>query len=245
MQEVTSPATLKAALAELIATALFIFMGVGSIAAMISTAPDLGGGIVIIAGAFGLSIAALAAGIGPISGGHINPAITFAMIITGKITVAKGLLYIVAQMVGAAIGAGLLRALVVSDLLAQIPGAGGNAIGGAVPSDLAAVGIEATITFLLVWTVFATAVNPRGSGNLAPLFIGLAVFVIHLVTIPMTGTGANPARTFGPALLLPGVVEGAPGRWDDIWVYFVGPLLGAALASISYYVLYLMPEDES
>jgi aquaporin PIP len=245
MEEVTSPATLKAALAELIATALFIFMGVGSIAAMIATATEVSGpNIVIIAAAFGFSIAVLAAGVGPISGGHINPAVTFAMIITGQISIAKGLLYIVAQMVGAAIGAGLLRAFLVSDLLAQIPGAGGNAIGGAVPSELAALGIEATITFLLVWTVFATAVSPRGSGNLAPVFIGFAVFVIHLVAIPMTGTGANPARTFGPALMLPDVVEGAPGRWDDVWVYFVGPLLGAALASISYYVLFLMPEDE-
>jgi MIP family channel proteins len=245
-EDLRSPAALKAALAELLATALFIFLGVGSIAAFILTAPDVGGGIVIIAASFGFAIALLAAGAGPISGGHINPAVTFAMLITGQITVTRAGMYIVAQLVGAAIGALLLRLFLTDEVLAQIPGAGGNAISDiAVTSNLAAVGIEATMTFLLVWTIFATAVSPRGSGNLAPLFIGFAVFVLHLVTIPLTGSGVNPARTFGPALMLPEVAEGLPGRWEDWWVYYVGPLIGAAVAAIGFWVLYMQNDDSN
>jgi MIP family channel proteins len=237
-EELTSPAALKASLAELLATLLFVFMGVGSIVAMLGTAELLGGGIVIVAGAFGLSIAVLAAGAGPLSGGHINPAVTFAMVITNRITVTRGAMYVVAQLVGAAIGMLLLKAFLIGEVFDSIPGAGGNLINeAAVPSTLAAVGIEATLTFLLVGTIFATAVSPRGSGNLAPLFIGFAVFVIHLVAIPLTGTGANPARTFGPALV--------QGEWDDHWVYWLGPLIGAAIASVGYWLLYLQDSDNA
>jgi glycerol uptake facilitator-like aquaporin len=90
------------------------------------------------------------------------------------------------------------------------------------------------------------AVNPRlSSGNAAPLYIGLAVVVVHLFLVPLTGTGINPARTFGPALFLPATAEGVPGRWDDAWIYYVGPLLGAAAASLSYYMLYLMPSKSA
>lgn len=234
--ELRSQEALRAAIAEFIATALFLFFGVGSVAALLLTAPTFGGGIVIVALSFGLAIAVLAAGAGPISGGHINPAVTFAFILTNRISLVRGLMYVVAQLLGACVGIALLRAFVVDEFFLTIPGAGGNDISDAVPSNLAAVGVEATLTFILVWTIFATAVSPRGSGNLAPLYIGLTVVIIHLVGVPLTGTGANPARTFGPALIM--------GRWDEHWVYWVGPLLGSAIAALSYWFLYLQ-EDES
>jgi MIP family channel proteins len=239
MADLTSPVALKAAFAEFIATALFVFFGVGSVAVAAA-----GGGIVAIALSFGLAIALLAAGAGPISGGHLNPAVTFAMMITNRISAVKGLMYIAAQLVGGILGALLLRVFIVEDVLAAIPGAGGLAVTEAMPSNLAAVGVEATITFALVWTVFATAVSPRGSGNLAPLYIGLAVVVIHLVAIPLTGTGANPARSLGPAVGLPGVTGDLPGRWEDQWIYWAGPLIGAALASLTYWLLYLQAEGQ-
>ncbi len=231
-EELRSPEAYRAAFAEFIVTALFLFFGVGSVGAILATA----GSIEIAAFSFGLSIAVLAAGAGPISGGHINPAVTFAFVLTNRMTPVRGLMYIVAQLVGGCLGVALLRAFMVDELFLSIPGAGGNDISEAVTNNLAAVGVEATITFMLVWTIFATAVSPRGSGNLAPLYIGLAVVIIHLVSIPLTGTGANPARTFGPAVIM--------GRWDDHWVYWAGPLLGAALASLSYWFLYLQ-NDES
>ena len=244
IMEVYSPAALKAAAADLIATALFVMVSIGSIAAVTANGSDL---LPTVALTFGLSIALLAAGISGISGGHINPAVTFAMIITGEISVTKGCMYIVAQLIGACIGVLILRAFLVDDLLAAIPGAGGdflntNAIGESWHGML----LEAMGTFVLVWTVFAVAVNPRlGSGNVAPLYIGLAVGVVHFFLIPLTGTGINPARTFGPALFLPAVADGLPGRWDNAWIYYVGPLLGASAASLSYFALYLMPSKSA
>ncbi len=239
MEELTSPETLKAAMAELIATMLFIMVGVGSIAAVVANGSDP---LPNVALAHGFTIALLAAGIAGISGGHINPAVTFAMIITGQMSVAKGAVYIVAQLIGAVIGALLLRAFILDAVLESIGGGGGHALGPAVSEAWHGMLLEALGTFVLVWTIFAVAVNPRlGSGNAAPLYIGLAVGVVHFFLIPLTGSGINPARTFGPALGLPGAADGVVGRWDDAWIYYIGPLLGAAAAALSYYMLFLTP----
>ncbi len=245
VEELISPEALKAAAAELIATAIFVMVGVGSIAAFITASgqsSSLVDGLPTIALASGLAYALLVAGISGISGGHINPAVTFAMLITGQVTVTRGVMYIVAQLIGACIGALLLRAFLLDDLLAAIPGAGGQAVNtGAVSEAWKAMLLESLGTFVLVWTIFAVAVNPRlGTGNTAPLYIGLAVVVVTLFLFPLTGAGINPARTFGPALFLP-ATDGGPGRFDDHWVYWIGPLLGAAAAALTYYVLYLMP----
>jgi MIP family channel proteins len=234
--ELTSLEAIKASIAEFIATMFFVFFGVGSIAAFIATAG--GGGIVLIAFAHGLAIALLVAAIGPISGGHINPAVTFATVITNRITVTRGVMYVVAQLLGALLGALLLKAFVIDSLLDQIPGAGGHALDrNAVPSQLAGMGIEAMGTALLVWTVFATAVYPKGNIVVAPLAIGFAILVAHLVLIPLTGSGINPARTFGPMIVF--------GRYDDWWIYYAGPLLGAGIAGLLYYVLYLMDDERA
>ena len=240
ISEFTSPATLKAALTEFLATTLFIFIGVGSVAAFVAASSRdsaLVDGLPVIALGFGLAIAVLAAGVGPISGGHINPAVTFAMTITGQVTPVRGVMYVVAQLAGACLGAALLRGLLADELILAMPGAGGNSINTEVVTEnLHAVGLEIIGTFILVWTVFAVAVTRRGnSGTLAPLFIGLAVLLAHIILVPLTGCGINPARTFGPALV--------NGRWDDFWVYVVGPLIGAALASLSYTYLYLMDDE--
>lgn len=239
MAELSSTEALKASLAELIATAIFIMVGAGSFAVAAA-----GGSVVGIALAHGFAFALLAAGIGGISGGHINPAVTFSMVITGQVTVMRGVMYIVAQLIGACIGALLLRAFILDEVLEQIGGGGGHALSPAVSEAWHGMFLEALGTFVLVWTVFAVAVNPRiGSGNVAPLYIGLAVLVVHLFLIPLTGSGINPARTFGPALFLPAPPDGSevPGRWADAWIYYVGPLLGAAAAGLIYYLLYLMP----
>ncbi len=237
MNELTSPAAIKAALAELIASMLFVFAGVGSIVAMLlSTNVGGGGGIVVVALVFGLAIGVLAAGIGPISGGHINSAVTFAMIITGNISTVRGAMYIVAQLIGAVLGMLLLKAFITTAAFHLIPGIGGDILSAAVPSKLAGVGLEAFGTFVLVWTVFATAITKNGnSGTVAPLYIGLAVLIMHLLLIPLTGCGINPSRTFGPAVVM--------GRWTDFWVFVVGPLIGAALAGLGYTFLYTSGDD--
>lgn len=238
--ELRSPEALKAALAELIATALFVLVGVGAIASLIAS--EGSDAVLVIALAHGLAFAMLVAGIRGISGGHVNPAVTFALVITGHVTVIRGGMYIGAQLLGACIGALLLRAFIIDSVLAEIPGGGGHALDGAAGEAWQGMLLTALGAFALVWTFFAVAVNPRlGSGHVAPLYIGLAVLVVYLFLEPLTGGGINPARTFGPAVFLPGTEEGVAGRWEDFWIYYIGPLLGGGTAGIGYFLLYLMP----
>ncbi len=243
LAELGSRDAIKASIAEFIAVTIFVFVGVGSIASFLLTANQdvpliLASGIVLIALAHGLTIALLVAGIGPMSGGHVNPAVTFAMMLTNRISLTRGVMYWIAQMLGAVFGALLLKLFLDDALLKSIPGAGGHQISHDIVTNLGALGVEATLTFVLVWTVFATAVDPKGNHLIAPLAIGFAVLVIHLVAIPITGAGVNPARTFGPMLVF--------NRFNDgWWVYYVGPMLGASIAGLLYYFLYLMDDEKA
>jgi MIP family channel proteins len=231
-------AIFRSAAAEFIGTALYVFFGVGSVCTAVLTGaiPDAAPvAIVSIATAHGLAYALLTAAAAPISGGILNPAITFGLMLTHQFALVRGVAYIGAQFAGAVFGMLLLRALLADDLVLGAPGAGGHIVShGPVPGSFSALGIEAVITFLLVWTFFATAVNRRGPNGMSPLYIGFAVLVGQLVALPLTGAAANPARTFGPELV--------SGRWDDAWVYYAGPLIGAALAAGGYFALYLLPD---
>ncbi len=166
--------------------------------------------LVAIALAHGLAIAFLVYATANISGGHINPAVTFAAFLTKKISAARGLMFVVAQ-------------LTIPD--AADTNLGAHALGPGVSVSTGLL-MEIVVTFVLVFVIFATAVDPGGMGNLAPLAIGLAVLVDHLVAVPITGASMNPARSFGPALVA--------GEWANHWIYWVGPLLGAALAGLVY-----------
>ena len=228
-REFTSREAWRSTLAEFIATLLFVFLGAGSV--IVSgglpngdlDAARLG----IIAVAHGLAIAILAYATANISGGHINPAVTFAAWLTKKISAARGAMFIAAQLSGAVVGALLL--------LATIPAAaesnlGAHALGPEVSVSMGLL-MEIIVTFALVFVIFATAVDPGGMGNLAPLAIGLAVLVDHLVAVPITGASMNPARSFGPALVA--------GSWSDHWIYWAGPLLGGAGAGLVYQFLFI------
>ena len=225
--ELTSPAAWRATLAELLATLLFVFVGAGTV---VVTGEMLGeeltaARLLAIALAHGLAIALLVTAIANLSGGHINPAVTLGTMLTRNISVVRGLMYIVAQLAGATVGAALL--LVV---LPESGNLGAHALGNGV-SVGAGVVVEIILTFLLVFVVFATAIDPKGIGNLAPLAIGLAVLVDHLVGVPLTGASMNPARSLGPALL--------SGEWANHWVYWVGPIVGGALAAVLYRWVFL------
>ncbi len=223
-REFTSLEAWRSTLAEFVATLLFVFLGAGSV----SVSGGLPNGelgasrLVAIALAHGLGIALLVYATANISGGHINPAVTFAAWLTKNISTARGLMFVAAQLVGAAVGALLL--------LVTIPDAadtnlGAHALGPGVSISMGLV-MEIIVTFVLVFVIFATAVDPGGMGNLAPLAIGLTVLVDHLVAVPITGASMNPARSFGPALVA--------GYWADHWIYWVGPLLGGAGAALVY-----------
>lgn len=230
--------TWQAVFAELIATLLFVFVGAGTVVVVTGVIGANPGAdvaaLTAIAFAHGLAIALLVAATAKISGGHINPAVTFGAVITGRMKLSTGVLYVAAQLVGAVIGALLLEAAVVGQFEGNL---GAHALNLEVLDGKGAgVMVEAVLTFVLVFTVFATAMDPRGMANLAPIAIGLAVLVDHFVGVPLTGASMNPARSFGPALVA--------DFWDDHWVYWLGPLIGGGLAALVYYLTFMWGNEE-
>ena len=230
--------TWRAVLAELIGTLLFVFVGAGSVVVVtgvIGVSPlDDVAALTAIALAHGLAIAVVVAGTAKISGGHVNQAVTFGAVITGRMKLTTGVLYVGAQLTGAVIGALLLEAAVVGDVEGSLGAHGLNL--AALDGEGAGVLVEAVLTFVLVFTVFATAIDRRGMGNLAPIAIGLAILIDHVVGVPLTGASMNPARSFGPALVA--------DVWDNHWVYWVGPLAGGGIAALTYYLTFMWGRDE-
>lgn len=180
--------------------------------------------------AFGLAVVAMAYTIGGISGCHINPAITLGCLISGRINGKDAGMYMVFQTIGAIIAAGILFALTSTDqALADGTLTGANSCGehGVVAGLIA----EIVLTALFVLVVLGTTDEKKGAGNFAGLAIGLSLILIHLVGIHYTGTSVNPARSIGPA-----IVEGGQAL-SDLWVFIVGPFVGAAIASCIWKVI--------
>ncbi|PON34107.1 Major intrinsic protein [Parasponia andersonii] len=228
----------RALIAEFIATLLFLYITVLTVIGYKSqTDPKLnadacgGVGILGIAWAFGGMIFVLVYCTAGISGGHINPAVTFGLLLARKVSLVRAVLYIVAQSLGAIAGVALVKAF--QSAYYDRYGGGANELSAGYSTG---VGLAAEIigTFVLVYTVFS-ATDPKRVARdshvpvLAPLPIGFAVFMVHLATIPITGTGINPARSLGAA-----VIYNKEKAWDDQWIFWVGPFLGAAIAAFYY-----------
>ncbi len=219
----------RATVAEFIATLLFIFLGAGTVVVTGGLMKEglTSARLVAIALAHGLAIALLVAATAKISGGHINPAVTFGALVTGKIRPPQAMMYVGAQLAGAVVGAWMLTLVIPAaargNLGAHGLGAGISAAGGLVA--------EIVLTFALVFVVFAVAMDPKGLAHFAPAAIGLTVLVDHLFGVPVTGASMNPARSFGPALVA--------GAWNSHWIYWIGPLVGGALAAWVYESLFL------
>ncbi len=228
IDDLTSIDAWRDALAEFFATGLFIFVGAGAVVASgIASGGDLDAGrLVAIALGHGLAIALLVYATAHISGGHINPAVTFAAVVARKISVAKGAMYVVGQL-GGAVLAGLLLVYVIPDAAEGNLGAHGLGAGVSVGMGFT---IELILTFLLVFVVFSAAMDKRGPGVLGPLAVGLSILVIHVRAVPLTGAGVNPARSLGPAA--------ASGFWTDHWIYWIAPLAGGALAAGVYQLIF-------
>ncbi|MCH8066827.1 MAG: MIP family channel protein [Chloroflexi bacterium] len=234
--------TWRAVAAEFIATGLFVFLGTASVVVVVATLGDdkmTAAGILTIALAHGLAIAVLVAAIARISGGHINPAVTFAAAMTGKMKVSTAILYVGAQLGAAILGVLLLKGIIAGPFEAGLGAHGLNSLGilDDQVGDGAGAGLllEAVLTFALVFVVFATAIDKKGLKHLAPMAYGLIVLVDHLVALPLTGASMNPARSFGPAIVA--------NIWTDHWIYWLGPLIGAGVAALVYEFVFLHRED--
>ncbi|KAK2633997.1 hypothetical protein Ddye_028789 [Dipteronia dyeriana] len=222
----------RALIAEFIATLLFLYITVLTVIGykkQIDHDDPCGGvGILGIAWAFGGMIFVLVYCTAGISGGHINPAVTFGLFLARKVSLVRAVMYMVAQCLGAICGVGLVKAFQSAYYVRY--GGGANELQAGYSTGVG-LGAEIVGTFVLVYTVFS-ATDPKRSARdshipvLAPLPIGFAVFMVHLATIPITGTGINPARSLGAA-----VIFNQEKAWDDQWIFWVGPFIGAAIAA--------------
>mmetsp|Transcript_3773 Transcript_3773/g.4685 ORF Transcript_3773/g.4685 Transcript_3773/m.4685 type:complete len:270 (-) Transcript_3773:237-1046(-) len=221
---------MKAAAAECIAMCLFVIIGCGSACA--NGASDASQRL-LVAFAFGMGILVLAYSVGHHSGGQINCAVTLSLVLGGQVPWYQGLANLVAQLVGSLMGAGLLCAVFPCDM-DKTKNVGTNVINEPWGIGNVLVG-EFLGTFILCYVVWETAVSPAAScGKNACIAIGFAVFLAHLILLPVDGCSINPTRSFGPAIV--GAIrncheETSTKGLEDLWVMWVGPLLGGILAA--------------
>ena len=215
---------LKKLTAEFLATAVLVFVAVG--------AAVLSGEIIVGALAFGLVIVAMAYAIGPVSGAHINPAVSLGLWLSGRMKAVTMLLYMLAQTLGAIFGAFLLYT--VTSLMSgswDLVMGGANLYGQLATGAGAAIGVglivEIALTFIFVFTIIMVTSRMQKHEAVAGVVIGLTLTLVHLVGIPLTGTSVNPARSIGPAIF------GGAASLQQLWLFIVAPLVGALLAALA------------
>jgi aquaporin-4 len=223
----------RAWLAEAIATFCLVFFGPLSV----TMAAELFGtglsieGIIMISLGHGAAIGIMIYAFGHVSGAHINPAVTIAMLVTRNIKGKDAAGYIGSQIVGAILAAFTHKAI--------LPEAGARVNFGTQggPSELlnfsaaSGLAVEIILTFFLVTTIFMAAVHRKAAAGMAGIAIGGMIFLVHLVGVPLTGASVNPARTLGPAIV--------SGYWDFHWIYWAGPIIGAVIAGLVMQYVYV------
>lgn len=210
-----------ALLAEFVGTFTLIFIGVGSIIADHATGGAVG--LTGIALAHGLAIGCMASATAAVSGGHLNPAVTLGLLSTGHIKGGAAIKYIISQLAGAVVAAVLIKFVSPADSVAATS-LGTPALGANI-SPVQGVVMEIILTFFLMFVIYGTAVDRRAP-KMGALFIGLTVTLDVLAGGPLTGAAMNPARSLGPALV--------GGHLGNMWIYWVGPIIGAVLAAMIY-----------
>lgn len=215
--------------AEMFGTFWLTFAGCGS-AVLAAAFPEVGIGLLGVAFAFGLSLLTMAYTIGHISGCHINPAVSVGLAVGGRFPASEVLPYAVAQVVGGILGAGVLYLIASGKPGFELGGFAANGFGEHSPggySLTAALICEVVMTFMFL-TIILGSTDGRSPLGFAGVPIGLGLVLIHLVSIPVTNTSVNPARSTGPALFV--------GGWalQQLWLFWIAPIVGAALAGINY-----------
>jgi aquaporin Z len=220
----------KRAMAETLGTFWLVFGGCGS-AVLAAAFPTLGIGFVGVAFAFGLTVLTMAYAIGHISGCHLNPAVSVGLVTGGRFPASELLPYIVAQVIGGVLGAGVLYVIASGKAGFSLSGGfASNGYGDRSPdhySLLACLVAEVVLTFMFLIIILG-ATDKRAPAGFAPIPIGLGLTLIHLIGIPVTNLSVNPARSTGPAIFVGG------GALEQLWLFWVAPIVGAALAGIVY-----------
>jgi MIP family channel proteins len=221
------PDALRRGAAEFVGAFALVLIGAGAI---LAAGPVPEPGLVGVALAHGLAIAVMVSAVGHISGGHFNPAITLGFLVTGRLHPILAVVYWIAQFAGAVAAAALLRWFFNDQNEGNL---GAPILNPAIEPEVGLI-IEAILTFFLVWVVFATAADPRGTfKSIAGLAIGLTITMDILMGGSLTGAMMNPARALGPELLA--------NSWDNFWIWYVGPFAGGVIAAVAYEMLYLRP----
>lgn len=227
--------------AEMLGTMVLVLMGCGS--AVIAGADGTTGvGLLGISFAFGLSVVAMAYAIGHISGCHINPAISIAMVAAGRMKMDEAIRYIIAQIIGAIIGAGILYIIFINHPGAEMKewalGSNGWGTGYLDAYNMTAAFVaEFVFTFIFLMVILGSTSTKNINGGFAGLAIGFSLVLIHIVGIKITGVSVNPARSIGPAIFAQGAAL------SQLWLFVVAPVLGAIFAAFTYNLLMERPEQ--
>ena len=224
--------TAKKLIAEFVGTMVLVVMGCGT-AMLVGCDAASGAGYLLTALAFGLSIVAMAYCVGNISGCHINPAVSLGVLISGGMKIGEFVGYVIAQCLGALAGAGILAGIFkLGGVEDKTGGLGSNGLAGVNGSVWAGLIVEALLTCIFILTILGVTSKKAGHGSFGGLVIGLTLTFVHILGIGLTGTSVNPARSFGPALVALFGGNGEP--MSQLWIFIVGPFVGAIVAAVLY-----------
>ena len=223
---------IKKYIAEFIGTMVLVILGCGT-AMLVGCDAENGGGYILTALAFGLVIVGMAYCIGNISGCHINPAVSLGVLLSGGMSFPLFCGYVLAQCVGAFTGSGLLALISAMGAVDDKTGGfGSNGLANVNGSAAAGCVVEIILTFIFVLTILGVTSKKANHGSFGGLIIGLTLTLVHIFGIGLTGTSVNPARSIGPALVA--AIEGNTDPVSCLWVFIRAPLVGAALAALTY-----------
>ena len=218
----------KKCIAEFIGTFTLVLVGCGT-AMLVGCDAVNGCGYILTAFAFGLVIVGMAYCVGNVSGCHINPAVSLACLISGRMGISDFIFYVISQVLGAISGAACLKIIFsLGNVTDKTGGLGSNGLAGVGESAVAGLIVECLLTFIFVLVILGVTDSKYNHGSFGGVVIGFSLVMVHILGIGLTGTSVNPARSIGPALFAGGAAL------SSLWVFIVGPFVGAALAALIY-----------
>lgn len=218
----------KKCIAEFIGTFTLVLVGCGT-AMLVGCDAVNGSGYILTAFAFGLVIVGMAYCVGNVSGCHINPAVSLACLISGRMGISDFIFYVISQVLGAISGAACLKIIFsLGNVTDKTGGLGSNGLTGVGDSAVAGLIVECLLTFIFVLVILGVTDSKYNHGSFGGVVIGFSLVMVHILGIGLTGTSVNPARSIGPAIFAGGAAL------SSLWVFIVGPFVGAALAALIY-----------